>query len=141
LELTRSAKAVSRAFDAALAAAGGSLPTWLVLVSVKADGHGAQREIAKAIGVEGPTLTHHLNRMERDGLVVRNRDPGNRRVHRVTLTPDGEALFQRLLAAAIAFDAQLRRGFTADETTVLRELFGRLRTNIAEPIVVTERDG
>jgi MarR family transcriptional regulator, transcriptional regulator for hemolysin len=139
LALTRTAKAVSRAFDDALAAAGGSLPTWLVLLSVKADGHGAQRDIAHAIGVEGPTLTHHLNRMERDGLVTRTRDPENRRVHRVALTPEGDALFQQLLGAAIAFDGQLRRGFTSDETTVLRTILARLRTNVAEPIVVTEK--
>ncbi|HKF92438.1 MAG TPA: MarR family winged helix-turn-helix transcriptional regulator, partial [Acidimicrobiia bacterium] len=90
LLLTRTAKVVSRAFDESLAEAGGSLPTWLVLVSLKAQAHGAQRELAEAVGVEGPTLTHHLNRMEADGLVTRHRDPDNRRVHRVELTDDGE---------------------------------------------------
>jgi hypothetical protein len=36
LDLTRVARVVSRAFDDALAAAGGSLPVWLVLISLKA---------------------------------------------------------------------------------------------------------
>ena len=86
LLLTRTAKAVSRAFDQALTEAGGSLPTWLVLVSLKGGAHGAQRELADAVGIEGPTLTHHLNRMETAGLVTRRRDPENRRAHRVELT-------------------------------------------------------
>jgi MarR family transcriptional regulator, transcriptional regulator for hemolysin len=60
LELARTAKLVSRAFDDALAQVGGSLPTWLVLVSLTARRHGAQRELAEAVGVEGPTLTHHV---------------------------------------------------------------------------------
>ena len=68
LTLTRTAKAVSRAFDARLAAAGGSLPVWLVLLSLRTEQMGNQRELARAVGVEGATLTHHLNAMERDGL-------------------------------------------------------------------------
>jgi MarR family transcriptional regulator, transcriptional regulator for hemolysin len=130
LLLTRTAKVVSRAFDEELTKAGGSLPTWLVLVSLKAREHGAQRELAEAVGIEGPTLTHHLNRMETDGLVTRRRDPDNRRVHRVELTADGEAAFRRLLQTVAAFDARLRAGFSARELTALRGLLDRLRTNV-----------
>ena len=35
LRLARTAKTLSRAFDDALATAGGSLPVWLVLISLK----------------------------------------------------------------------------------------------------------
>jgi MarR family transcriptional regulator, transcriptional regulator for hemolysin len=133
LLLTRTAKVVSRAFDEALTEAGGSLPTWLVLVSLKGQEHGAQRELAEAVGIEGPTLTHHLNRMEADGLVTRRRDPDNRRVHRVELTDDGEAAFRHLLQTVAAFDARLRAGFSERELTELRGLLDRLRTNVAAP--------
>jgi len=133
LLLTRTAKVVSRAFDDALTEAGGSLPTWLVLVSLKGQEHGAQRELAEAVGIEGPTLTHHLNRMEADGLVTRRRDPDNRRVHRVKLTDAGEAAFRRLLQTVAAFDARLRAGFSDRELTELRGLLERLPTNVAAP--------
>ena len=133
LLLTRTAKVVSRAFDDALTEAGGSLPTWLVLVSLKGQEHGAQRELAEAVGIEGPTLTHHLNRMEADGLVTRRRDPDNRRVRRVELTDDGEAAFRRLLQTVAAFDARLRAGFSDRELTELRGLLERLPTNVAAP--------
>ena len=136
LQLTRTAKGVSRAFDDALAEKGGSLPMWLILVSLKGQRHGAQRELAEAVGVEGPTLTHHLNRMETAGLVTRTRDPANRRVHRVELTEAGEAVFQRLLATVIAFDARLRTGFTDEEISALGSVFGRLRANVADPATV-----
>ena len=133
LLLTRTAKVVGRAFDDALTEAGGSLPTWLVLVSLKRQEHGAQRELAEAVGIEGPTLTHHLNRMEADGLVTRGRDPDNRRVHRVELTDDGEAAFRRLVQTVAAFDARLRAGFSDRELRGLRGLLDRLRTNVADP--------
>jgi MarR family transcriptional regulator for hemolysin len=136
LRLTRTAKSVSRAFDDALGKAGGSLPMWLILVSLKGERHGAQRELAEAVGVEGPTLTHHLNRMETAGLVTRTRDPENRRVHRVELTEAGEARFQRLVATVIAFDQRLRTGFADTEIVALDGLLVRLRANVADPISV-----
>ena len=129
LRLTRVAKTVSRAFDAALAEAGGSLPIWLILVSLKARAHGAQRDIADAIGIEGATLTHHLNKMETAGLVARRRDPDNRRVHHVELTDAGEELFGTLLQRVIAFDRQLRAGFADQDLTQLRRLLEHLATN------------
>src|SRR5215218_9167808 len=89
LLLARTTKVVSRAIDDALVAAAGSLPTWLILVSLQGSRPGAQRELAEAVGIEGPTLTHHLNRMEAAGLVTRTRDPANRRVHRVAMTEAG----------------------------------------------------
>ena len=57
-------RALSRAFDDALAAAGGSLPTWLVVTALKGGDHTMQRDVAAAVGIEDATLTHHLNRME-----------------------------------------------------------------------------
>lgn len=131
VQLARTAKTVNRAFDDALAAAGASLPTWLVLVSLQGDHHGAQRELAEAVGVEGPTLTHHLNRMESAGLVTRTRDPANRRVHRVELTEEGMATFQRLLTTVVAFDHRLRSGMTDREIIGLSGLLSRLTANVA----------
>lgn len=131
LQLARTAKLVSRAFDDTLVAAGGSLPVWLILVSLQAKRHGAQRELADAVGVEGPTLTHHLNRMEGAGLVTRSRDPQNRRVHRVELTDEGRALFGRLLESVLVFDARLRAGLSEDELATTRSLLERLRSNVS----------
>jgi MarR family transcriptional regulator for hemolysin len=130
LYVTRTAKSLSRAFDTALEAGGGSLPTWLVLASLQGEAHGSQRSLAAAVGIEGPTLTHHLGRMEAEGLVVRSRDPQNRRVHRVELTDAGRGRFSELVGVVHDFDEQLRDGFTAGELATLRELLGRLAGNV-----------
>ena len=103
---------------------------WLVLVSLKAQRHGMQRELAEAVGIEGPTLTHHLNRMEAAGLVTRRRDPDNRRVHRVELTSDGEALFDRLRGAVLSFDRTARAGFDDSEIAALKGMLDRLGANV-----------
>jgi len=131
LQLAQAAKAVSRAFDDALAQAGGSVPVWLVLISVKSRQAASQRELAAAAGIQGATLTHHLNAMESAGLVTRRRDPENRRTHLVELTPAGDALFLRLRDAAMAFDQQLRSGLSGTDIDQLEQLLTRLRGNVS----------
>ena len=132
LHLSRVARSVSRAFDSALAEAGGSMPVWLILISIKTRALGNQQELADAVGIRGATLTHHLNAMEADGLVRRRRDPTNRRVQQVELTEAGEAVFSRLRAAAAAFDGRLRRGLTDVDTATLAGLLDRLVGNVAD---------
>ena len=131
LHLTRISRTVSRAFDDALAQAGGSLPVWLVLISLKSRPLASQRELAEVVGIQGATLTHHLDAMESAGLVTRRRDPANRRLHLVELTPAGEALFLRLRGAAMAFDKRLRAGFSEGEVNQLEALLTRLRDNVS----------
>jgi MarR family transcriptional regulator for hemolysin len=130
LQLVRSAKVLSRAFDDALAAAGGTLATWLVMISLKSQRLGNQRELAEAIGIQGATLTHHLNAMEADGLVTRQRDPANRRIHRVELTERGETMFRQLRSAAAAFDRRVRAGISEQEVATLEGLLDQLRHNV-----------
>lgn len=132
LRLARTAKTLSRAFDDALAMAGGSLPVWLVLISLKSQQLGNQRELADAVGIREATLTHHLNAMDTQGLITRRRDPSNRRVHLVELTEAGEALFGRLRGAAAEFDRRLRDGISAQDVAVLGDLLSRLERNVAD---------
>lgn len=130
VRLAHTAKAVGRAFDDTLAAAGGSVPVWLILISLKTRELRNQRELAEAVGIQGATLTQHLNAMEADGLITRRRDPANRRVHQVQITPRGEELFARLATAAQAHDRRLRTGLDADDIATLERLLDRLRDNI-----------
>ena len=130
LHLARTARSVSRAFDDALKQAGGSVPVWLVLISLKSQQLNNQRELAEAVGIREATLTHHLNAMDEQGLITRRRDPANRRVHLVELTELGEAAFHRMRGAAVAFDEKLRVGFSDDEVASLESLLSRLETNV-----------
>jgi MarR family transcriptional regulator for hemolysin len=134
LRLSAAARVVTRAFDEALAEAGGSMPVWLVLLNLKMRRQVAnQRELAAAVGIREATLTHHLNAMESDGLLTRRRDPGNRRVHLVELTEAGEAAFARLRDAALAFDRRLRRGLSGAELAAFEDVLARLAANVAPP--------
>jgi len=132
LVVARAARALSRAFDDALVAAGGSTPTWQVLLALKTAEHRTQGDLAEAIGIRQPTLTHHLDTLTRGGFVTRVAEAGNRRVQRVTLTEAGEQLFLRLRRAAASFDGRLRAGLGEEDVTELRRLLAQLEEN-AQP--------
>jgi len=133
LRLNQAARSVGRAFDEALAAAGGSLPVWLILLNLKIRRPGNQRELAEAVGIREATLTHHLNAMDADGLITRTRDAANRRVQLIGLTAAGEQAFLDLRAAAMTFDAKLRTGLSSAEVDTLAALLTRLAANVTEP--------
>ena len=133
LQLTRTARVATNAFERAMAAAGGSASAWQVLVLVRSGEWGTQAGMAEAIGITGATLTHHLNALEAQGLVRRWREEGNRRVQRVELTEEGAAMFDRLRRVAVRHDARLRAKLTDAETALLRELLGKVEAGLAEP--------
>ena len=130
LRLSRTAHAVSQAFERAMAEAGGSASSWQVLLLVRSEQWGTQSKLADAMGVSGATVTHHLNGLEAQGLVRRWRDDSNRRVQRVELTPEGAALFDRLREVAMAHDARLRSKLTDAEAQQLGELLDKLRAGL-----------
>lgn len=129
--IARVGKQVDRAFDDALIEAGGNRPTWLILLAVKTGAGRTQSAIAQRVGISGPTLIHHLDRLEAAGLVTRTRDTTNRRVQTVTLTASGGRAFVRLREAAAAFDRRLHGGVTDDQVTELRHLLTTVSANIA----------
>ena len=132
LQLAITSKAVARAFGAALAEAGGSLPTWLVLTSLRDGDPRTQLDLARAVGVEGPTLTRHLDTLEAAGLVERHRDTGDRRAVRVELTEAGVELHGVLLKAAIAFNERLTAGVTDAELKRIADGLVRLQQNVGD---------
>jgi MarR family transcriptional regulator for hemolysin len=130
-DVAATAKLLDRAFGAALAEQGGTVPSWLILLALKQQPHRTQQEIARAVGIGGPTLTHHLDAMEAAGLVARSRDGADRRAVQVELTDAGDAAFGRLRDAAVAFDARVRTGLSEAEVDQARALLRRLRENVS----------
>jgi MarR family transcriptional regulator for hemolysin len=123
---------LDRAFDEALVQAGGSRPAWLILLAVKSGAGDIQAQIATRVGISGPTLIHHLDRLDAAGLITRTRDGRNRRTQKVALTATGLDVFARLREAAVGFDRLIHAGLSADETAELRRLLTTISANVSE---------
>jgi MarR family transcriptional regulator for hemolysin len=116
--------------ERAMAHAGGSVSTWQVLLLVRSANWETQSELAEQLGITGATLTHHLNALERKGLVRRWREDNNRRVQRVELTDDGLELWGRLREVARRHDRQLRSHLSDEEVEQLGALLARLQAGV-----------
>ena len=60
------------------------------------DGPLTMGELARAVAVTEKTITGVVDRLERDLLVQRERDPADRRVVHVRLAPRGATLYRRI---------------------------------------------
>ncbi|MFB4284490.1 MULTISPECIES: MarR family winged helix-turn-helix transcriptional regulator [unclassified Nonomuraea] len=81
-----------------------------------------QGELIARLGVEPPTVTKTLQRLERAGLVYRAPDRERPRVGRVHLTDAGKALRRPVEEIWNRLDQDLLRGFTAEERDLLTRL-------------------
>jgi DNA-binding MarR family transcriptional regulator len=90
----------------------------------------AQSELIAKLHVEPPTMTKMLQRMERAGLLRRERAPGGGRVSRVYLTERGRALERPVREIRAEVERRLLAGLKPEELEGLRPLLARLTANL-----------
>lgn len=83
-------------------------------------------EVASVIGVDASTLSPQVQRLERDGLVVREVDPEDRRAVLVRVTPAGRRLLARLHVGRRALLAERLRDWTQAEREQAAAVLARL---------------
>ncbi len=86
----------------------------------------SQRELGDRLVVDRSNVTGLLDRLEKNGWVRRNDHPEDRRVYRVSLTPAGRALWQKITPLYLDVVAQITRELPAkrlqDGLDILRRL-------------------
>jgi DNA-binding MarR family transcriptional regulator len=102
----RAADALGEAFNRVSRDAGlADLRDWLVLALISGDGtQRTQADIAAQLGIDRATLVPLLDRLEKDGLLVRTVTERDRRVRIPQATPAGVKVVKKV---AIARDAAL----------------------------------
>jgi DNA-binding MarR family transcriptional regulator len=92
----------------------------------------SQRELAQHLHFDASNVTDIVDRLEARGLVERTVDPTDRRVRRLILTPEGEAIHRKLFERAVA-EAPIN-SLTRAEQTKLRDLLAKIATPVDLPI-------
>ncbi len=102
----RAAEALGAAFNQVSRDAGlADLRDWLVLALISGDGTPrTQLQIATQLGIDKSTLVPLLDRLERDGLIIRTSSERDRRVRIPQATPAGIEVVTKV---AIARDAAI----------------------------------
>jgi MarR family transcriptional regulator, organic hydroperoxide resistance regulator len=90
----------------------------------------SQSELAKQLGVQGPTATDMLQRMEEAGLVARRRDAANNRLVRVYLTDAGRDRERVITEQYLKVEDAVFAGFSEAEKNQFRQMLRRMLENM-----------
>jgi MarR family transcriptional regulator for hemolysin len=130
--LAMSAKVARENFHHALTQIGSSFNTYLILKEAASSPGVSQRQLARGLGIEGPTLTRHLDRLASDGLIRRVRQLDDRRIWCVELTAAGKEHLDYVEAHANKMDAEFRSLFTDGELRTMYDVLTRIRDRYAK---------
>ena len=84
------------------------------------------RQLARALAVTPPNLTTWLERLERRGLIVRERSDTDRRTQRVSTTPKGAKTARAAAESVIEGERATYDRLSAGERAVLLELLHKV---------------
>jgi len=86
-------------------------------------------ELAREYGIDASAVTRLVDRLEKRGLVERVRSCEDRRAVRLALTPEGQAIAQRMPPIFTTVMDQLTSGFTPEEVGFLKSMLRRILAN------------
>lgn len=88
------------------------------------------RDLCEMRGMKSSIVSVAVEQLIRRGLMRREADTGDRRVHRLVPTPGADEVIQAGLRAQQAFQTRLRAGISQEETAVFERVMQKLQTNI-----------
>src|SRR5262244_1814928 len=104
--VSRISRRLRQEVDSELRAYGLTEATWRPLAYLGRLGEGIrQKELAQALGIEGPSLVRLLDSLERRGLVERREDASDRRARGIYLTEAGDLAVR---VAKVGTEIQMR---------------------------------
>lgn len=102
---------------------------WKVVVLLREEDGATLGSLRKLRGLDAPTMTEIIKRLEQSGLVERRKAQDDRRIVHVFLTVEGCALRHQLSEVMQAFVARIQQNITAEEQESFRNVLQRLVGN------------
>lgn len=92
----------------------------------------SQIQLAKAIGIEQPSLVRTLDQLEEKGLISRQTCANDRRAKRIKLTERATPIITDMENVINATRGEILSGISTDELNLLINLISRLEQNIID---------
>jgi MarR family transcriptional regulator for hemolysin len=126
--LHNTAKCWRHAVDRRLQYIGISPAGWMTLATAsQVPSPLSQSELADMLSVSGATMVHMIDRLVKDGLVIREPSISDRRVNRIVITDAGHRLYAELKNEAAAVRQQLLARMESEKLARLTELLEQLQ--------------
>ena len=103
---------------------------WTTMVYLQQGGEGlTQRELARLMAIENPTLVRLLDILEQQGLIERRPCPNDRRARRLHLTKDGTEFMNVLTERAARLREEMLEGISDRDIEGAVKVFHRILEN------------
>lgn len=103
--------------------------TFAVLSAISHDKKTTPVALASFIGIDGAAITRHLDRVEKQGLILRERSVADRRSINLKLTRKGSGLVPKLVAASKATNQKFLAGLTSNEINGIQRAIHKMLSN------------
>lgn len=127
--VTRLARAMECDFENRLDVHGVSRAACAIMSAIINDRKTTPAALASFIGIDGAAITRHLDRLELQGLIVRERSKTDRRSVNLKLTRRGSRLVPKLVADSKATNTKFLAGLTPAEQRGLQQLIRKMLAN------------
>ncbi len=104
-----------------------------ILHRLEQGGSAHGRELSRILRLHPSNLVALLDQLEMDGLIVRRRDPSDRRRQLIKLTPEGTERLRGAEAAVAEAERELLSPLSADERSELHEYLERIAEHGCRP--------
>lgn len=128
--LTRIAHRYNQTIQTELKAIGLTTISTRIIASLKIFGELTINELCVHALAEQPTMSRALDRLEADGLINRTVKHEDNRKRVVQLTPEGEALFERIWPVTLSANDAMFRGIPAQDRDVTMHTLVKVLENI-----------
>lgn len=120
--LARASALSNAAGNAALAPLGLKVRSYSVLALAAEKSHPSQRELAEYLRLDPSQVVALVDDLQRQGLVVREPDPADRRANVIAATDDGLRLISRARTELQRAERELHAGLTEQDRATLGDL-------------------
>lgn len=125
--LNKAAHEVGQQLDASLEPLGIRVKHYIILLLlIQVDSALPQKEIGDRLRIDRNTMVSLIDELEALRLVVRSRDPNDRRSYAISITGKGRELAPRAAKVVAEADARFVEALSADEVEQLLELLSKL---------------
>lgn len=114
-------------------AVGGTLSrTEIGLLLALTENCNAANDLCRSLPLSKGMISQVLASLQKRGLIVIERSEEDRRVHPITLSPQGEALVHQLEQAAAAFVGRMMHGVDAQEMAKAESTMAKVHQNMQQ---------
>jgi MarR family transcriptional regulator, transcriptional regulator for hemolysin len=136
--VNRAARSFVKALDLELhAKVGVTVSQWKVIVMLVKQNGLTQKETADKLGLEAPTLIPIIDKMEKEGLIVRKVDPSDRRNNRIYRTEKADALWDRMMECTSKVRQVAIKDIPDEDINVMRTVLNKIWHNLRDEFNVS----